>query len=289
MITAGPRRDPEIGRTIDVAGIATNVHDAGEGPPVLLIHGSGPGVSAWANWRLALPALAAAGHRVIAPDLLGFGYTDRRPDQVYELPQWRQHVLDLLDALDLERAALVGNSFGGAVALDLAARHPDRVTDLVLMGSVGVPFPLTPALDAVWGFDPERDDMADLLRLFAFDPSRVTADLADLRLRAATRPGVHEAYRAMFPAPRHAAIGRLTVPEELVAAITAPTLLVHGRDDRVIPPSTSLRLLELIDDSRLHLLGRCGHWAQIEHADVFHQLVLSFFSRHHQAVRSDPT
>ena len=274
MTTAG--LDPEIGTTVVVDGVSTNLHDHGEGPPVVLVHGSGPGVSAWANWRLALPVLAAHGLRAVAPDLLGFGYTQRRPGETYDLPRWTGHLLGVLDALGLEQVALVGNSFGGAVALDLTARHPDRVSRLALMGSVGVPFPITPALDSVWGFDPARDDMADLLRLFAHDPSRVTPDLAALRLRAATRPGVHEAYASMFPAPRQQGVDRLVVPDELVAGIRQPTLLVHGRDDRVIPPSTSLRLHELIDDSRLHLIGRCGHWAQIEHAEEFHATLLAF-------------
>lgn len=270
--------DPEIGTTVVVDGVATNVHDRGEGQPVVLVHGSGPGVSAWANWRLALPVLADRGFRVVAPDLLGFGYTEPRPGATYDLETWRTHLLGLLDALGLEQVSLVGNSFGGAVALDLAVRHPDRVSRLVLMGSVGVAFPITPALDAVWGFDPARDDMADLLRLFAHDQDRVTADLAALRLRAAARPGVHESYSSMFPAPRQAAVDALCVPEELIAGITAPTLLVHGRDDRVIPPATSLRLHELIDDSHLHLLGRCGHWAQVEHASTFHRLLTDFLS-----------
>lgn len=268
--------DPEIGTTVLIDGVATNVHDHGEGPAVVLVHGSGPGVSAWANWRLALPVLAAHGLRALAPDLLGFGHTASHPGETYDLARWSGHVVGLLDELDLDRVALVGNSFGGAVALYLATRHPDRISRLVLMGSVGVPFPITPALDAVWGFDPAVDDMAELLRLFAHDPSRVTPDLAGLRLRAATRPGVHEAYRSMFPPPRQAAVEALAVSDDLIARIAHPTLLVHGRDDRVIPPVTSLRLHELIDDSRLHLIGRCGHWAQLEHAEEFHRLLVDF-------------
>ncbi len=128
----------------------TNVHDLGQGAPALFIHGSGPGVSAWANWRLALPVLAQA-RRVIAPDVAGFGYTDRPPGIAYTMDTWVQQAIDLLDALDVERADVVGNSFGGALSLALAIRAPHRVRRLVLMGSVGVPFAITPGLDAVWG------------------------------------------------------------------------------------------------------------------------------------------
>ena len=138
---------PELGTTVDVGGLATNVHVAGDGPAVLLLHGSGPGVTAWANWRLTLPALAEH-FTVVAPDIVGFGFTERPDDAVYDLDTWTGHAIAVLDALGIDRAHVVGNSFGGSLALSLAIRHPDRVRNLVLMGSVGVPFRITPGLDA---------------------------------------------------------------------------------------------------------------------------------------------
>ncbi|HEX8519050.1 MAG TPA: alpha/beta fold hydrolase [Pseudonocardia sp.] len=268
---------PEIGDSVDVGGVRTNYHDEGSGAPVVLVHGSGPGVSAWANWRLTLPALSAR-FRVLAPDVLGFGHTDRPPGTTYDLDTWTAHLAGFLDALELPRVSVVGNSFGGALALSLATRFPDRVDKLVLMGSVGVPFALTPGLDAVWGFEPSLPAMRDLLGVFAHDRSLLSDDLARLRLDAATRPGVHEAYRAMFPAPRQASVDALTVDETLVRGLPHRTLVVHGRDDRVIPLANSLRLVELIDDARLHVFGRCGHWVQIEHADEFNRLVADFLA-----------
>lgn len=266
---------PEIGESVDVAGVRTNYHDVGSGSPVVLIHGSGPGVSAWANWRLTLPHLSEH-FRVLAPDALGFGYTERPADPRYDLDGWTDHLLGFLDALDLDRVSLVGNSFGGALALHLATHHPDRVQRLVLMGSVGVPFELTPGLDAVWGFQPSLASMRGLLEIFAYDQALLTDDLARLRLEAATRPGVHEAYASMFPAPRQHSVDALVVEETLIRRIENPTLVVHGRDDRVIPMDNSLRLHELIEDSRLHLFDHCGHWVQIEHADAFNRLLVDF-------------
>lgn len=266
---------PEIGDSVTVAGIRTNYHDVGSGPPVVLIHGSGPGVSAWANWRLTLPALAES-FRVIAPDVLGFGYTDRPAGMRYDLTAWTEHLIGFLDALGLERVSLVGNSFGGALALTLATRHAERVERLVLMGSVGVPFPLTAGLDQVWGFKPSLAGMRALLNVFTHDHTLVNDDLAQLRLAAATRPGVQEAYAAMFPAPRQASLDAMTIDENLVRAIGHPTLIVHGRDDRLMPLATSLRLHELIQDSQLHVFGQCGHWVQIEHAPAFNRLLADF-------------
>ena len=268
---------PEIGTTIDAAGIATNVHMAGDhaAPPVLLLHGSGPGVTAWANWRLTLPELSRR-FRVVAPDIVGFGFTQRPVDVTYDLDTWTAHAIGVLDALGIERAHVVGNSFGGSLAMSLAIRHPDRVGRLVLMGSVGVPFAITPGLDAVWGYEPSVEAMEGLLHLFAYDRALIGPDLARLRYEASVRPGVQEAYRAMFPAPRQRALDAMTHAVDEIAAITAPTLVVHGREDLVIPLQNAFDLLGLIDDAQLHVFGHCGHWTQIEHAAAFTELVTDF-------------
>jgi 2-hydroxymuconate-semialdehyde hydrolase len=269
---------PEVGRTIQAAGIATNVHVSGSGEPVLLLHGSGPGVTAWANWRLTLPRLAEH-FTTVAPDIVGFGFTDRPNDISYDLDTWTAHAIGVLDSLGLERVDVIGNSFGGSLALSLAIRHPERVTRLVLMGAVGVPFEISPGLDAVWGYRPSVEAMAALLHLFSYDSSQLGPDLAEIRYRASIRPGVQEAFAAMFPAPRQDALDRMTHAIGDIAAITAPTLVVHGRDDQVIPLQNSLDLLRLIDDAQLHVFGRCGHWTQIEHADEFADLVIDFLRR----------
>lgn len=269
---------PEIGTTIDAAGIGTNVHLAGHGRPVVLLHGSGPGVTAWANWRLTIPALAEY-RRVIAPDIVGFGFTDRPADFSYSLESWTAHAVGVLDALGVGRADVVGNSFGSSLALALAIYHPERVERLVLMGAAGVPFELTPGLDAVWGYQPSVAAMEGLLHLFAYDRNLVGPDLARLRYEASIRPGVHETYSRMFPAPRQQALDAITHARDAIRTVSAPTLIVHGRDDRVIPLQNAFDLLELIDDAQVHVFGRCGHWTQIERADEFTELVLDFVGR----------
>jgi len=268
---------PEIGRSVLAAGRHTNVHDLGSGAPVLLIHGSGPGVTAWANWRLVMPALAES-RRVIAPDMAGFGYTERRPGEVYTMDGWVAHAIGVLDTLGIERTDLVGNSFGGAIALALAIRHPERVRRLVLMGSVGVPFEITPALDAVWGYQPSLEAMRGLLDLFAFDRSLVNDELARLRYEASIRPGFQESFGAMFPAPRQRWVDAMVSREADIRALPNPTLVIHGRDDKVIPLQTSLTLSSWIPRSQLHVFGQCGHWTQIEHASRFARLVGDFLA-----------
>ncbi|MHA7816506.1 MAG: alpha/beta fold hydrolase [Pseudohaliea sp.] len=267
--------NPEIGRRITIGDVETNYHDCGTGEPVLLLHGSGPGVSAWANWRLVLEGLAPP-FRLLAPDFAGFGYSTVAADYVFSREAWLAQLVGLLDALGLDQVDVVGNSFGGSMALALAIEHPERVRRLVLMGSVGVPFELTPGLDAVWGYTPSLDGMRELMGIFAWDQSRITDELVELRHAASTRPGVQEAYARMFPAPRQRWVDAMAHDEAAVRGIRQPTLLIHGRDDRVIPLQTSLTLLHWIDDAQLHVFGRCGHWTQIEHAAAFQRLLRDF-------------
>lgn len=269
--------NPEIGKTIVANGIATNYHDVGSGFPVLLIHGSGPGVSAWANWRLTMPALATE-RRVIAPDMVGFGYSQRPKGIRYCLDTWVAQAVGLLDALQIEQADLVGNSFGGGLALALAIRHPQRVRRLVLMGSAGISFPLTPGLDAVWGYQPSLAAMRGLLDIFAYDRSRVTDELAELRYQASIQPGFQEAFETMFPAPRQNGVEALASSEADIRALPHETLVIHGREDKVLPLSNAYTLAQWIERSQLHVFGRCGHWTQIEHADRFAQLVGNFLA-----------
>jgi len=165
------QQSPEISKNIVAAGLRTNYHDQGQGFPVLMIHGSGPGVSAYANWRLVMPVLAKA-RRVIAPDMVGFGFTERPDGMRYTLDAWVRQAVGLMDALELAQVDLVGNSFGGALSLALAIRHPQRVRRLVLMGSAGVNFPITPALDAIWGYTPSFENMRQVMDMFAYDRNR---------------------------------------------------------------------------------------------------------------------
>lgn len=267
----------ELGRQILAGGVQTNFHDAGRGEPVLMLHGSGPGVSAFVNWQAVMPRLALH-RRVIAPDIVGFGFTERPAWFEYGLDKWVTHVVALLDALNLQKVDLVGNSFGGGLALALAIRHPSRVRRLVLMGSVGVPFEITPALDAVWGYQPSLEGMKELMSLFAFDESRVTETLAIKRYEASIRPGVQEAYASMFPMPRQRSVAALCSTESAIRALKNETLVIHGREDRVIPLENALTLSNWIPNSQLHVFGKCGHWTQIEHAARFTQLVDAFLS-----------
>ena len=268
-------QNPEIGRSIQAAGIKTNFHDAGEGFPVLFIHGSGPGsapgpIGAWrcpkspkpiGSSRRRWSASAFPSARPMSPIMWTLGW--RRP-------------LACSTRWNFPRPHVVGNSFGGAIALALAIRHPERVGRLVLMGSVGVPFPITEGLDRVWGYQPSFENMRGLLDIFAFSRELVNDELAELRYRASIRPGFQKSFSAMFPAPRQRWVDAMASAETDIRALKHETLIVHGRDDKVIPLQNSLTLLDWIDRSQLHVFGRCGHWVQIEHAASFASFAYGF-------------
>lgn len=268
---------PEIANSIKTGNYNTNYHDIGKGEIIIMLHGSGPGVSAWANWNKIFPILSSD-YRILAPDMVGFGYTDRPEGIVYNMNTWVEQTVDFMDALGIEKANLVGNSFGGALALAMAVRYPNRISKLVLMGSMGVTFPITYGLDRVWGYTPSFENMKELLDIFAYNREIVNDDLARLRYESSMQPGFQESFSAMFPAPRQEGVEGMASNEIYIRSIKHQTLIVHGREDRVIPTETSYKLIEMIENAQLHIFGKCGHWTQIERAKEFANLVKNFLA-----------
>jgi pimeloyl-ACP methyl ester carboxylesterase len=214
---------------------------------------------------------------VIAPDMVGFGYSDRPKDVTYGLDTWADQVVGLMDTLGIDKAHMVGNSFGGSIALRIAAQHPERVGKLVLMGSMGVPFPITEGLERVWGYEPSFENMRKVLDVFAYSREIVNDELAQVRYEGSIEPGFQEAFSSMFPEPRQRWVEALTTPDEEIRKLPHRALIVHGREDQVIPVQTSLRLMELLENGDLAVFSHCGHWSMIERTADFNRLVRDFF------------
>ena len=273
--------------TIDVKGVATAVIDTGDpavatGPPVLLLHGSGPGVTGTANWRPVIPALSKH-RRVIAPDQLGFGGTATGEQRTWGRDAWTQHALDLLDTLGLGTAQcpvdVIGNSMGGAIALSLAAARPPALRRIVLMGSMGVAMALPYGLNVVWGYTPGVEQMREVIGLFAYNRGLITDELVEMRYQASLNPPVRDSWDAMFPEPRQRWVDDLALSGAELSAVTAPVLLVHGRDDKVVPwRDSSAQLIDLLPDARLHVIAGCGHWTMIEKTADFLAVVEPFLT-----------
>lgn len=152
----------EQGAFVAVDGIRTHYHDVGSGLPLVLLHGSGPGVSAWENWGGVIPLLAD-GYRVIAPDMAGFGLTEYDAQRQLDIKTWVGQLLGFLTALSISRAVLVGNSFGGGLSLATTLRAPEKVLGLVLMGTPAAQFEQTSALSQGTEFEPSLENMRAIL------------------------------------------------------------------------------------------------------------------------------
>jgi pimeloyl-ACP methyl ester carboxylesterase len=236
----------------------------GSGPPVLLLHGSGPGTTA-AAWTPLIAALAPR-FRVIAPDLLGFGESPRPSGSLRAA--WTAPALELMDSLGHETFAVVGNSAGGAIALSLAHARPHAVSRVVAVGSMGFGMPLPAGLDTLWAA-PSAQEVASLITYLPPSAEVVAAREAAM----AAQPW----YGELFPAPRQRWVDDLSLTPAELASITAPVLLVHGAQDRIVPLRDSfLGLIEALPDARGHVFGRCGHASPLEHTDAFNRLLTTF-------------
>lgn len=256
---------------------------SGTGPAIVLLHGSGPGVSARVNWGLTMQSELAERFTLIAPDIVGFGATEQDPEKGLSHTDRVEHIASLLRALDLGPVRLVGNSMGGGISLGLAAEYPELVHSMVLMGSAGVSFPCTPEVDQLYGYTPSESNMRGIFELMAYDGERITPELVRARYEATNTPEFAEHWAGLFPAPRQRHIDAAALPYETLAAINTPTLLIHGAHDRVVPvTATALNMVKVMPNADLLVLGRCGHWAQVERSATFRREVSRFFTNEEQ-------
>ncbi|WP_028061269.1 alpha/beta fold hydrolase [Candidatus Solirubrobacter pratensis] len=268
------------GEIVEVAGRRVHVHDTGSGPAVVLLHGSGPGTTAAAAWGPLTAALSAR-HRVIAPDFAGFGSSDPLEPGAYGRAAWTAQILGLLDVLGVDRCAVVGNSMGGAIAMSVTHARPELVTRVVAIGTLGVEMPLPPGLDALWAYEPSRENARALLELLNHDASKITADAVEARLRATLEPGPRAAFPGLFPPPRERWVRDLALRDEALAAIAVPVMLVHGAQDRVVPlRDSTLPLLGRLRDVRAHIFGACGHASPVERPAELRRLLTTFLEDH---------
>jgi 2-hydroxymuconate-semialdehyde hydrolase len=257
-------------------GEQTFYHDLGAGVPLTLLHGSGPGVCAAANWWLNVGPLSA-GHRVIALDLLGFGQTRPAAGSRYGIDAWGDQTLRLLDGLGVEKTWLVGNSLGGWVALQLGIDHPDRISGIISMGTGGAARP--PAVPAARGEYAAQGRMSGALSAYVFNQDLVTDELARVRAWLAERPGAADRFNAARAARDHDREHHPLDPDAL-ARLDLPVLLIHGREDAIIPLRRSWDLVNVIPRADLIVMSHCGHWSQIDRAEQFNRQVSEFVHGH---------
>jgi 4,5:9,10-diseco-3-hydroxy-5,9,17-trioxoandrosta-1(10),2-diene-4-oate hydrolase len=250
--------------------------ELGQGDPVICLHGTGPGSDAWSNFRHNLEPLAAR-FRTILVDLPRFGKSEKVMVYQPRLTFLSGVIRDFMNSLDIESAHFVGNSMGAQTAMKLAIDSPEMVEKMVFIGPAAVGFSMFTPLPTesvkqiasyYKGEGPSLEKMARLLKSLAYDPDFVTDEMIQERFEASIDPEVLE----VNAGPHWE---RQSLEGELERC-TAPALLIWGQDDRATALDVGLYLLAKMPDACLHVFGRCGHWAQSEHADEFNRLTLDF-------------
>jgi 4,5:9,10-diseco-3-hydroxy-5,9,17-trioxoandrosta-1(10),2-diene-4-oate hydrolase len=269
------------------SGLRLHYHEAGDpaAETVLLLHGGGPGASAWSNFGRTLGVLAERFH-VLAVDQLGFGRSSKPTEFAKQFfAASADSLAELLDSLGIARAHCVGNSLGGGTSVRLALDHPDRAGRLVLMAPGGLGLNVfaadpTEGIKKLYAFGappgPSKEKLADFLRTLVFDQSMITEELVAERYQYAADPETLAAMRAMGASFLKPGAAEQAMLWREAHRLRQRVLLVWGREDRVNPIDGALVPLKLIPRAQLHVFGGCGHWAMLEKFDEFNRLTADF-------------
>ncbi|MEV0974032.1 alpha/beta fold hydrolase [Microtetraspora glauca] len=262
-------------------------HEAGDGPPLLLLHGSGPGVTGWRNFRGNL-AVFAEHFRCLVLEFPGFGVSD--PTDEHPMIAANSAVVRFLDGLGLHQVDVIGNSMGGIIGTQFAISHPDRVRRLVTIGGIGrnifSPGP-GEGINLLMEFteNPTREALVQWLNSMVYDPALVTEELIEERWAQATDPDTLASARRMYGKAAMAARARAAAASDappywaMLHKVRARTLLTWGRDDRVSPLDMALVPMRTIPDIEVHVFPNCGHWVMIEQKEAWESAVLAFLTR----------
>ena len=249
--------------------------DEGKGPVVVFLHGSGNGASGYSNFKHNYPALVEAGYRVIVPDMIGFGYSDKPDDVEYPLDFFIECMKQLLDVVGIDRYTLVGNSLGGAVALGFALAHPDHVERLVLMAPGGLndlpDYLAMPGMAMMFGLFNSGEPVTEarmkefFRKAFVVDPDCVTDELVRERF------GIMKLQNPQV-------IKTMQVPNmtDRLGEIGCPALTLWGLNENMMPDSGIMKLAKGLKNGRMVLVPNCGHWVMMEHRALFNRMVLDF-------------
>ncbi|VVE02793.1 2-hydroxy-6-oxo-6-phenylhexa-2,4-dienoate hydrolase [Pandoraea horticolens] len=271
--------------TIRDADTVFRIHynDTGSGTEtVVMLHGSGPGATGWANFNRNVEPLVDAGYRVLLVDCPGWGKSDPVVNNGSRSELNARVLKAVLDELDIQRVHIIGNSMGGHGTVAFALSNPARVGKLILMGGgtggpsqfVAMPTEGIKLLNGLYK-EPTIENLKRMMNVFVFDASAITDDLMQARLdnMLASREHLENFVKSLAANPK-----QFTDYGARLGEIAAPTLIVWGREDRFVPMDVGLRLLAGLPNAQLHVFNRCGHWVQWEHADAFNRMVLDFLT-----------
>ncbi len=255
-------------------GHRMHYHEAGSGPALMFLHGSGPGASGYSNFKGNFPVLAERGFRTLVPDSLGFGHSDKPEDVAYSAEFHVDAFRRFLDALEVAKVSLIGNSHGGAIALNFALTYPERVERLVLMAPGGLEerdvymgMPGIRAMTkAVFGKEPlSVDSLRKVFELQLYDASRITEQT------------LQERYQVAKEQPK-TVMSTQTVPNvsARLSELQCPVLGFWGMNDQFCPPTGAWTLATHTKRCKVITLSECGHWVMVEYAEFFNRMCADF-------------
>jgi pimeloyl-ACP methyl ester carboxylesterase len=261
---------------VETGSFSTHFITAGEGQPLILIHGGGAGADAKGNWAKIIPLFVRAGYRAVAYDLVGFGQSSA-PDPAgfsYDQESRNQQLMSLLDALNIGKASIIGNSMGGATALGLAMRNPERIEKMVLMASGGVNRDTGTGLAPLIDYDFSIDGMRKIVAALTNPEFLIDEAMVRYRHALSSAPDVRRAYGAIMGWIKQQ--GGLHYEDEDIRAVKTATLVITGKQDQVIPMADSIKMMNLIETSSGYFIPNCGHWAMIEYPELFARITIDF-------------
>src|SRR5690625_3582191 len=264
------------GKYVDIENnLRVHYHEAGEGPAVVFVHGSGPGATGWSNFKDNYEVIANAGFRCIVPDLIGFGYSTNDDDIDYSWEMLAQGISGLCDALDLDKVHLVGNSMGGALCIQVALDRPDLIESMVLMAPGGLEEGETymsmkgirTMLKIMYKSGITEDSMREIFKLQLFLPENITDEIIQERFQ-------------VFTLQAKNILGKVKVPNlsNRLAEVTAPVLGLWGDDDNFCPGSGVETMEKGFPTVRTLRINQCGHWVMVEYADPFNRSCIDFLT-----------
>lgn len=273
-------------RLVKVGARQIHLSECGAGQPVLMLHGGGPGASGLSNFSRNIAALAQH-YRVLVPDMPGYGKSTKGVRRADPFGDLAESMLGLLDELKIDRAHVIGNSYGGACGLRMALDRPQRVSSLVLMGPGGINTTrglptkgLNSLLNYYGGKGPSREKLATFIREYLVaDGSQVPESVIDERYQASIDPEVVAAPPLRRPNSLATAVRMDFTRDRRLAKCQTPTLVVWGTQDKVNRPSGGATLQERMQNCDLYLFANTGHWVQWERADEFNAVTLGFLDK----------
>ncbi|MCQ9617545.1 alpha/beta hydrolase [Paenalcaligenes niemegkensis] len=262
-------------KTTEFEGIPLAYWEGGSGSPLLLLHGSGPGASTQGNWRLILEPLSQHFH-VIAVDLIGFGLSGRKPAPPYfDFELWVRQAAHMLEFFQAPQIDVLGHSLSGAIALKLASVDT-RIRKVVTTGTMGTAMEQNPALDIVWTFPETTDDLVTAGHTLVYDDALIDDAYIEGRKKVLYDGAYKTYFSSMFQGDKQQYVRASTLSDEDLAALSHEILLIHGRDDKPIPASTSSELAEKLENADLVILSKCNHSVALEHPKKLIGLMKAF-------------